>query len=736
VNWPRYVVTAAGLAFSALREGRLPASPRRWLVDLRHLHAAMTDGPMAAVIPAVRAVSGRDAQAVEARHPDTIPLTALLHSTARLRFATVSEPRVSVLLVLFNRAELTLRCLRSLLEIASPSFEVICVDNQSSDQTSELLNRLEGVRIIRMPQNVGFLRGCAAAAAAARGRYLLFLNNDTEVLPGSLEAAVQTLDQSPTIGAVGGRLVWPDGRLQEAGAIVWADGSCQAYGRGESPWAPEYAFTRDVDYCSAALLMTPRSLFADMGGFDDRFAPAYYEDVDYCVRLWQRGLRVVYEPRLGAIHVEFASARSADAALSAQAEHHARFVEKHRAWLRTQHQRAPGAVGRARSAGKTRRLLFVEDRVPLTRLGSGYPRSLAIIRAAIELGYQVTLYPLVEPDESWADAYREVPRGVELMLGAGADGLRSFLESRLADFDVVLVSRPHNMHAFRAALSASGLTRVPALVYDAEALFAAREIGRRQARGTPLQQKEGEQLVDAELALARNCGVVLTVSEIERSRFAERGFPQVVIVGNSLTPSPGLRPFGDRDGILFVGAMGDDASPNTDAVYWFWNEILGPVRQHLGREVPFTVVGRNGSTRLKSLAADRSITLAGIVDDVTPLFAQARVFVAPTRYAAGIPLKIQEAAAFGVPVVCTPLLAEQLGWCHDVELLVASDAQSFAACCRDLHEDAALWTRIRLAALARVQRDCAPEAFRDALDSALRLARGVDLKPPVHPEPT
>ena len=679
--------------------------------------------PATPVVSGARRVTEATAPAAANRHPDAISLAALLNSDARLRFATASEPRVSVLLVLFNRAELTLRCLRSLLEIRSPSFEVICVDNNSSDQTPELLSRLEGVRVITLPQNAGFLRGCAAAADVARGRHLLFLNNDTELLPGGLEAAVETLEGAPAIGAVGGRLVWPDGRLQEAGAIVWADGSCQAYGRGESPWAPEYAFTRDVDYCSAALLLTPRQLFAEMGGFDDRFAPAYYEDVDYCVRLWQRGRRVVYEPRLQAIHVEFASSPSAGAALAAQTEHHARFVEKHREWLAKQHPRSPGAVVRARSAGATRRLLFIEDRVPATRLGSGYPRSLAIVRAAIELGYQVTLYPLVEPDETWSDAYREVPRVVELMLGAGPGGLRAFLESRLRDFDVVLVSRPHNMRTFLSAASAIAAPGSLSLVYDAEALFAAREIGRQRVRGTALRRSDAEQLVDAELALARDCGVVLTVSEVERRHFAERGFPCVTI-GNSLRPSPGSRPFAERDGILFVGAMGDDASPNTDAVYWFWSEILGPLRQHLRREVPFTVVGRNGSTRLKPLAADRSIELAGMVNDVAPLFSRARVFVAPTRYAAGIPLKIQEAAALGVPVVCTPLLAEQLGWCHDEELLVAEDAKTFAACCRDLHEDAALWTRIRQAALARVEHDCAPDAFRDALDSALRLARG------------
>ena len=681
--------------------------------------------PAAPTVTDPRRATEKAAPAVQSGQLDAISLAALLNSDARLRFAAFAEPRVSVLLVLFNRAELTLRCLRSLLEISSLPFEVICVDNNSSDETPQMLSRVEGVRVIRMPQNVGFLRGCAAAAEAARGTHLLFLNSDTELLPGSLQAAVETLEQSPAIGAVGGRLIWPDGRLQEAGAIVWADGSCQAYGRGESPWAPEYAFTRDVDYCSAALLLTPRQLFAETGGFDDRFAPAYYEDVDYCVGLWQRGRRVVYEPRLQAIHVEFASSPSADAALAAQAERHARFVEKHRAWLAKQHPRSPGAVVRARSAGAPRRrLLFIEDRVPFTRLGTGYPRSLAIVRAAIELGYQVTLFPLVEPDESWADAYYEVPRVVELMLGAGVEGLRPFLESRLQDFDVVLVSRPHNMHTFLAAMSGIVRPSSTALVYDAEALFAAREIGRRRLRGTPVLEKDAERLVEAELALARNCGAVLTVSEVERRHFTGRGFPRVITVGNSLRPSPGSRPFPARDGILFVGAMGDDASPNTDAVYWFWSEIMGPVRQQLRREVPFTIVGRNGSSKLKPLAADRSIDLAGIVDDVAPFFDRARIFVAPTRYAAGIPLKIQEAAALGVPVVCTPIVAEQLGWCHDVELLVAEDAKAFAACCRDLHEDAALWTRIRLAALARVARDCAPDAFRDALDSALRLARG------------
>ena len=178
--------------------------------------------------------------------------------------------------------------------------------------------------------------------------YLLFLNNDTEVQPGSVSAALETIEESESVGVVGGRLVFPDGRLQEAGSIIWNDGSCLGYGRGDSPWDAQYSYVRDVDYCSAAFLLTPRDLFLELGEFDDRYRPAYYEDVDYCVRVWKAGRRVVYNPLALVTHFEFGSASSVSASVAMQLERRAIFVDAHRDWLAAQAPPSAKGVLRAR----------------------------------------------------------------------------------------------------------------------------------------------------------------------------------------------------------------------------------------------------------------------------------------------------------------------------------------------------------------------------------------------------
>ena len=256
-------------------------------------------------------------------------LSSFLATGHVLRLPRHEPPLVSVVVVVYNRADLTFQCLRSLAENADVAFELIVVDNASSDETVALLDRVDPVTVIRNDTNLHFLRGCNQAARAARGEYLLFLNNDACLLPGSLAAAVRTIRSSPDIGTVGAKIVLLDGTLQEAGSIVWGDGSCLGYGRGDSPLAPPYMFQRDVAYSSGAFLLTRRDLFAGEGGFDERFAPAYYEEVDYCMRLWQAGKRSVYDPQVVAYHFEFGSSASPDSAIELQRLHRSKFAEKH-----------------------------------------------------------------------------------------------------------------------------------------------------------------------------------------------------------------------------------------------------------------------------------------------------------------------------------------------------------------------------------------------------------------------
>src|SRR4030095_5145738 len=174
---------------------------------------------------------------------------------ARLRFALAPEPTVSIVVLTYNRAPYTYRCLESILRHGDVPYELIIVDNASQDDTDRLLERLENAIILRNPVNAGFGGGCNQAARIAKGEYLLLLNNDAALTAGGLRVLVETVTRVPDCGAVGSKIVTLDGRLQEAGSIIWDDGTTQGYGRQGNPAAPEFSYLREVDYCSAACLL-------------------------------------------------------------------------------------------------------------------------------------------------------------------------------------------------------------------------------------------------------------------------------------------------------------------------------------------------------------------------------------------------------------------------------------------------------------------------------------------------
>ena len=279
-------------------------------------------------------------------------LQEFLRTGERLLCPRADAPRVSVVVALWNRAELTLCALRSVGAQANVSLDVVLVDNGSTDDTPLLLERLEGPTVLTNATNLGFTLAANQGARAARGELLLFLNSDAVLHSGAVQGLIEALERSNTIGAVGGKLIWPDGRLQEAGGVVWPDGSYETCGRGGDPAAPEYSREREVDLCSGAMLQTPRELFLRLGGFDERYRPAYYEDVDYCVRLWRNGMRVVYTPDAAATHVENASSTSPDDPLTLQRERQSIFVSLHKEWLASQSARSDG-IGRAQSRRPT-----------------------------------------------------------------------------------------------------------------------------------------------------------------------------------------------------------------------------------------------------------------------------------------------------------------------------------------------------------------------------------------------
>lgn len=625
---------------------------------------------------------------------------------------------MTVVVALWNRAELTLRALTSICEQREVSLDIVLVDNGSTDETAELLQHVDGPTVLINTTNLGFTLAANQGARAARGELLLFLNSDAVMHSGALRNLMHVLERSDTIGAVGGKLIWPDGRLQEAGAIVWRDGSCEGYGRGGDPAAPECSFERDVDFCSGAMLLTRRDLFLRLGGFDERYKPAYYEDVDYCVRLWREGLRVVYTPHAAATHVEFASSATSGDAVRLQRDRQAVFVSLHGDWLEQQPTRSEGLLA-ARSRPRTRPwALVIDDVLPDAAFGAGFPRAAAMFRALRTLGWFVAIYPTNGTSERRSS--HDFP-DVEVLPPAGPQGLGPLFKSLPAHIRMVIVSRSHNMRYLKAALGRELAGVTCPVIYDTEALSVLREVARQRMSGTPVAEADVVSMIQQEVGLAYGCAAVLVVSPSEQRYFLDAGLSNVSVLGHAVDPVPSATVFDARRSILFVGAF-TPGSPNEDAAAFLVREVHPALGHTSAADAPLIVAGARIPDSLMAMQQP-GVEFHSDVADLTPLYEDARVFVAPTRYSAGIPLKMVEAAAHGLPIVCTTELAKQLGWAAGIDLLTGDRPDEIARAIAAVYTDASLWQSLRDSALERVMKEYSPTIFEARLKEALDAAQ-------------
>jgi GT2 family glycosyltransferase len=360
-------------------------------------------------------------------------LQEFFESNTTLNLPRFSRPRVSILLVLYNRAELTLACLRSLLpHLEAAAAEVVLVDNASRDETAKLLPRICGAKVICNRDNRGYAAGVNRAAEAAAGDYLLLLNNDTQLLGDSLNAAARFLSAHNEVAAVGGRIILLDGTLQEAGCTVWREGDVFQYGRGDCPTAPQYLFQRDVDHCSGAFLMTRRAAFEKMGGLDRAFGLGYFEDLDYCVRLWRAGWRVVYLPDVAVLHYENASSGNPERVLDLYRRNHLYFTRKHADWLAWQ---CPAFTSPLLARGSH------DDRFRILYLPKRESRTMAeVVRRVRRPNAFVTVYPIGQPAIHPRAEFPEFPADAEVLCGGPVETLPDLLAQRRHYYDCVLAS--------------------------------------------------------------------------------------------------------------------------------------------------------------------------------------------------------------------------------------------------------------------------------------------------------
>ena len=637
----------------------------------------------------------------------------------KFEFPENNAPKVSIILVLFNKAEYTYQCLETIKANADLPYEIILIDNASSDKTSELLDRIENANIIRNAENIGFLRACNQGARIANGEWLLFLNNDTQIMPSLLSTLLRTTEKIERCGAVGAKLIFPDGKLQEAGSIIWNDGSCLGYGRGDDPLKPEYSYVREVHYCSGACLFVKKELFKEAGMFDEQFSPAYYDEADICMKIREMGYKVVYQPSAMLIHYEFGSSSSVGKAIDLQTINRQIFVNKWKKQLDAYYSYTPDNIifSREYHKDKKTRLLIIEDRVPDPCLGSGYPRTHIIIEYLSDLGYGITVFPLQFPEKIEPCTYLLQQKGIEIIYGRKYTKIdfKNFFIERKYYYDAIWMSRPHNMKELIDVIKQ--INPAQKVIYDAEALFSVREIMMWELEGVRLSDRAKNKMIQEEVDLMSKADVIISVSENERALVEKNNVNNVRVLGHSYNINPTTTLFDQRKGILFVGAFLVSPSPNEDAVKYFVNDIYPKVYQAIGAKL--FIVGTNYLDSVKCLEAD-NIVVTGRVDNLYNYFDKCRVFVVPTRYSAGIPLKLQECLSFGLPAVVTPITANQLGIDENV-VLIGNTADDFANKIIQCYTDENRWKSLRENGLKYIENECSPTAYKNNLNDIIGI---------------
>ena len=602
----------------------------------------------------------------------------------QLRFAVpkADEPLVSIIIPVYNQYRMTVSCLQSIVaHTQGIDYEVIIADDCSTDLTTSISDRISGLSIVKTPSNQGFLKNCNLATSTAKGKYIMLLNNDTNVQPAWLDHLLHTL-MSDKVGLVGPKLVFSDGVLQEAGGIVWQDGSGWNFGRGQDPMAPEFNYTRETDYISGACVLLETVLWKQLGGFDERFCPAYYEDTDLAFAIRALGLKVIYEPKSVVVHFEGVS--NGTDLNSGMKKHQVKnrqvFLDKWQQTLKSDHFPNGQKLFHARDKSQAKKtIVFIDHYVPFFDKDAGSRSTFMYVKAMVALGYNVKfLGANFFPHQPYTQVLQNL--GVEVLYGDRfARNWAKWFKDNATFIDTIYLHRPHITEDFIAELVA--LKPKPKLVYFGHDLHFVRAQRQFEITRDSTFQKESEDWYTREMAIMDRVNLVLYPSDQEVKR-VQKEKPAITVEQLPLYQLAVPKPYvqADRTGLLFVG--GFNHTPNVDGLLWFVQHVLPLV---LTRDIQLHIVGSSAPQAILDLAGENIIVHGYLPDsELTSLYQGCRLSVVPLRYGAGVKGKVLEAMQAGVPIVTTPVGAEGIPEASSL-FRIADSEMSFAKAIDELY---------------------------------------------------
>jgi GT2 family glycosyltransferase/glycosyltransferase involved in cell wall biosynthesis len=593
---------------------------------------------------------------------------------AALAFPMVSEPEVSVVIPAYNHIRVTHCCLCALLLAHNRTkFEIILVDDGSTDETINIEDLVTGIRVIRNQKPLRFIAACNKAVKEARGKYVVLLNNDTEVTVGWLDALVDAFHRFANVGVVGSKLLNPDGSLQDAGGIVWGSGNPCNYGHGRNPWEPRFSYARQVDYLSGAALMTTTLIWNQVGGLSDYLEPMYFEDTDFSFKVRDAGYKTYIIPSSIVYHDEGTTAGKdpSQGFKMYQEVNRPKFKQR---WAKAFARH--GDEGDQPDLEKDRaikgRILFIDYTTPREDQDAGSYAAMREIELIQSLGYKVTFVP---QNLYYLGEYTNIlmQNGVEVITAPFYPSLASFLSQRAKEFDAAYLTR------FIVAAEAVTLIRQYSpktkILLNPADLHFLRELRSAMVNNSAQKMAAMRCTREQELDVMRRVDLVLSYNEVEHvvitshtdGEVKVRKCPWVVTLPETIAP------LSEREGLSFLANF--DHFPNVEGLKWFCREVMPLLASH---RIRLTIYGSSLNDEIRDLASDWIVPV-GYIKDVAAAYEKHRVFVAPLLSGAGVKGKVVNALAYGLPSVLTPIAAEGIGLRHGYDCLIVSNPEEWVS---------------------------------------------------------
>lgn len=607
----------------------------------------------------------------------------------KLEFEQFDKPEVSIIIPVYNQFEYTYNCLESIKKNSKDViYEIIIGNDCSTDITTRIEEIVTGIKVITNEENLRFLKNCNHAAEFAKGKYILFLNNDTQVQNNWLSPLLRLMEENEDIGLTGSKLIYANGMLQEAGGIFWNDASAWNYGNKCNPEEPEYNYVKEADYISGASIMIRSRLWNEIGGFDERFIPAYYEDADLAFEVRRRGYKVVYQPLSVVVHFEGISNGTDTSAgqKKYQVVNRDKFYEKWKVVLEKEHFPNAENVFFAKDRSKNKKhILIVDHYVPHYDKDAGGKCTFMYTSLFAQKGYKVTFIG--------DNFFRHEPyttelqqKGVEVLYGDYYyKNWKNWLRDNARYFDFVYLNRPHIAPKYIDIVRKYSGAKI---VYFGHDLHYLREYRQYQIEKNPELLRSSEKWKKIEFELFDKADVIHVVGSYEQQVIQKevgdkpvRNIPLYIYdkILNDIN-----KDFSDRQDIIFVGGFGHP--PNIDAVLWFGREIFPKILMKYPN-IKWYVVGSKVTPEIQALESE-NIIIKGFVEDeeLDKMYRQCRIAVVPLRVGAGVKGKVVEAAYYQIPLVTTTIGGEGLSK-EEGAFLMEDDGGKMAELINSLYED-------------------------------------------------